>query len=65
MKAKELKELRTKSTSELSEMKKKFARDLMNARFKNSMGQFENPSLIKKLRRDVARINTILRAKGS
>jgi large subunit ribosomal protein L29 len=60
-----VKELRDKNASELSEMKKKLARDLMNARFKNSMGQFENPSLIKKLRRDVARINTILREKVS
>ena len=58
-----VKELRDKNPNELSEMKKKLARDLMNARFKNSMGQFENPSLIKKLRRDVARINTILREK--
>jgi large subunit ribosomal protein L29 len=60
-----VKELRDKNTNELGEMKKKLARDLMNARFKNSMGQFENPSLIKKLRRDVARINTILREKVS
>jgi large subunit ribosomal protein L29 len=59
------KELRDKNNSELTEMKKKLARDLMNAHFKNSMGQFENPSLIKKLRRDVARINTILREKVS
>ncbi|HNY66931.1 MAG TPA: 50S ribosomal protein L29 [Deltaproteobacteria bacterium] len=59
------KELRDKNANELGEMKKKLARDLMNARFKNSMGQFENPSLIKKLRRDVARINTILREKVS
>jgi large subunit ribosomal protein L29 len=59
------KEIRNKNASELDEMKKKLARDLMNARFKNSMGQFENPSLIKKLRRDVARINTILREKVS
>ncbi len=59
------KELRDKNAGDLDEMKKKLARDLMNARFKNSMGQFENPSLIKKLRRDVARINTILREKVS
>jgi len=59
------KELRDKNAGDLGEMKKKLARDLMNARFKNSMGQFENPSLIKKLRRDVARINTILREKVS
>ncbi len=59
------KEIREKSLSELNEMKKKYARDLMNARFKNSLGQLENKSMIKKLRRDVARINTILGEKVS
>jgi large subunit ribosomal protein L29 len=59
------KELRAKNDNELSEMKKKLARDLMNAQFKNTLGQFENNSLIKKIRRDVARINTILREKVS
>jgi large subunit ribosomal protein L29 len=59
------KELRAKNDNELNEMKKKLARDLMNAQFKNTLGQFENNSLIKKIRRDVARINTILREKVS
>lgn len=60
-----VKELREKNVSDLSEMKNKLALDLMNARFKNSMGQLDNKSLIGKLRRDVARINTILREKAS
>ncbi|HQI02541.1 MAG TPA: 50S ribosomal protein L29 [Deltaproteobacteria bacterium] len=59
------KELREKSVGDLNEMKKKMALDLMNARFKNSTGQLDNKSLISKLRRDVARINTILREKAS
>ena len=59
------KELRSKSVTELGDMRKKFALDLMNARFKNSLGQLENKSMIQKLRRDVARINTILREKVS
>lgn len=60
-----VKEIRDKNAGELGELKIKLARDLMNARFKNGMGQFENQSLIKKMRRDVARINTILREKVS
>jgi large subunit ribosomal protein L29 len=60
-----VKELRVKSVGDLSEMKKKIALDLMNARFKKSTGQLDNKSLIGKLRRDVARINTILREKAS
>jgi len=59
------KELREKSVGDLNEMKKKIALDLMNARFKNSTGQLDNKSLIGKLRRDAARINTILREKAS
>jgi large subunit ribosomal protein L29 len=59
------KELREKSVGDLNEMKKKIALDLMNARFKNSTGQLDNKSLIGKLRRDVARIKTILREKAS
>lgn len=58
-------ELRDKTVKELGEMKKKIALDLMNARFKNITGQLEDKSSIKKLRRDVARINTILREKVS
>jgi large subunit ribosomal protein L29 len=60
-----VKELREKNVGDLSEMKKKIALDLMNARFKNSTGQLDNKSMISKLRRDVARINTILREKAS
>lgn len=60
-----VKELREKNVGDLSEMKKKLALDLMNARFKSSTGQLDNKSLLGKLRRDVARINTILREKAS
>lgn len=60
-----VKELRVKSVGDLGELKKKLDRDLLNAKFKNAMGQFENQSLIKKMRRDVARIKTILREKVS
>ncbi len=57
------KELREKTMDDLTQLKKKFSRDIMDARFKNSMGQLENKSSIRKLRRDIARITTIVQEK--
>ncbi|HDP25684.1 MAG TPA: 50S ribosomal protein L29 [Deltaproteobacteria bacterium] len=57
------KELREKSKVDLGEMKKSLSRDLMDARFRQAMGQIKDKSLMRKLRRDIARVNTILREK--
>ena len=56
-------ELREKTRDDLTVLKKKYSREIMDARFKNSMGQLDNKSLIRKLRRDIARINTIIQEK--
>jgi large subunit ribosomal protein L29 len=56
-------ELREKNMGDLTQLKKKYSRDILDARFKNSMGQLDNKSLIRKLRRDIARINTIIQEK--
>ena len=56
-------ELREKTRDDLTVLKKKYSREIMDARFKNSMGQLDNKSLIRKLRRDIARINTIIHEK--
>lgn len=56
-------ELREKSVHDLGELKTKLSRDLMNSRFRNITGQLENKSVIKKLRRDIARVNTIIQEK--
>ena len=37
--------------------------ELFNARVKKATGQLENTSLLRKLRRDVARVQTVLRQK--
>ena len=55
--------MREKSVQELKDLKEKNKRDLMDARFKNAMGQLSDKSILSKLRADVARINTILREK--
>ena len=58
------KELRIQSvvdlTSELSNLKE----SLFNQRFRNILGQLEDTSQLKKMRHDIARIKTILRARG-
>ncbi|HOO45320.1 MAG TPA: 50S ribosomal protein L29 [Deltaproteobacteria bacterium] len=56
-------ELREKTREDLMTLKKKCSRDILDARFKNSTGQLENKSSIRKLRRDIARINTIIQEK--
>ncbi len=56
-------ELREKTVQDLGELKNKLSRDLMNNRFRNMTGQLEKKSVIMKLRRDIARVNTIIREK--
>lgn len=58
-----VKEIREKGASELSQIKAKLERELMDARFEKATGQLKDSSRIGKLRRDIARINTITREK--
>jgi large subunit ribosomal protein L29 len=57
MKAKELKE---KKDPELVLELEKIKKELRDLRFKKITGVIENPLRIRKMRRDIARINTIL-----
>lgn len=56
-------ELRDKSITELSQIKEKSARELMDASFADAVGQLKDKSKVSKLRKDIARINTIIREK--
>jgi large subunit ribosomal protein L29 len=58
-----VKEIRAKTAGEVSQIKTKLERELMDTRFKKAMGQLKDKTLIGKLRRDIARINTITREK--
>jgi large subunit ribosomal protein L29 len=60
MKAKELKEL---TKEELIKKKKDFKEELFNLRFQHSTGQLENHARIAILRKDIARVETIIRHK--
>jgi large subunit ribosomal protein L29 len=58
MKGKELKEL---TREELLKRKKDVKEEMFNLRFQHSTGQLENTARVKSLKKDVARIETVLR----
>lgn len=53
-------ELRNMSATELTEKLKELKAELFNLRFQHAINQLENPMRIKTVKRDIARINTIL-----
>ena len=57
MKIKELKEL---STDELKHRESELVDQLFKLRFQKSLGQLESPMKIKAIKKDIARIKTIL-----
>jgi large subunit ribosomal protein L29 len=60
MKAKELREL---SIPELKERVAKLREELMNLRFQKTIHRLENPMRIRQVRREIARVLTILEEK--
>ncbi len=58
MKAKELKEL---TKEELLKKKKDLKEEMFNLRFQHSTGQLENTARMKVIKKDVARLETVLR----
>lgn len=58
MKAKNMRDLSQKElTNTLSDLKS----ELFNLRFQHATGQLENPVKIKNVKRDIARVNTVLK----
>lgn len=57
MKFSEIKDL---SVPELKKKRATLSEELFQARIKNSIGQLSNPVEIRKLRKDIARINTAI-----
>ncbi len=60
MKARELRDL---SLEELQAKERELRAELFNARVKHSTGQLENTAKLRTVRRDVARLETVLREK--
>lgn len=58
MKIKDVKDL---STDELKQKNKNLVEELFRLRIRHSSGQLESPAMMKNLRKDIARIKTILR----
>ena len=58
MKAKEIREL---SAEELEVKLVELKKDLFNLRLQNATNQLDNPTRIAEVKRDIARVNTILR----
>ena len=56
-------DLQNKTLDELETMLKTYMKERMNLRFQKSMGQLEKPSRVKIVRRDIARIKTLLNIK--
>ncbi len=53
-------DLKSKTADELETLLSNYKKESMNLRFQKSMGQLEKPARIKFVRREIARINTIL-----
>jgi large subunit ribosomal protein L29 len=60
MKAKELRDL---SPEELQTKEKEFREEEFKLRFKHATGQLEKTDRLRKLRKDIARVKTIIREK--
>ena len=58
MKASELKEL---SQAELEQKLAELKQELFNLRFQHAVNQLENPMRLKAVKRDIARVKTVLR----
>ena len=54
------KDLRERSSEDLSELKATLSKDLFSHRMKNFTGQLDDTSLIGKTRKDIARIELLL-----
>jgi large subunit ribosomal protein L29 len=58
-------ELRAKSGDELSEQLLQLKKEQFNLRFQKAIGQLENTSRVRVVRRDIARIKTVLGARSA
>lgn len=56
----DLKELRQLTAHELVEKEKQLVQELFNLRFQLGTGRLENPMQIRKTKREIARVKTVL-----
>jgi large subunit ribosomal protein L29 len=53
-------DLRTRSDDELSEQIDNLGKEIFNLRFQRASGQLENTARVRQVRREIARVKTIL-----
>ena len=58
-------ELRGKTVDELNDLLLNSKKELFNLRFQRASGQLENTARIREVRRDIARVKTMLNATSS
>ena len=63
--SKYVEDLNTKSATELNDELVAAKKELFNLRFQNASNQLENTSRIKEVRRNIARIQTIIAQKAN
>ena len=63
MKAKEIKEIRGLSVEKLEEKLQELKKDLFMLRMQHATNQLDNPMQIASVKKDIARIKTIIREK--
>ena len=56
-----IEKIRQLSPADLTAEELKLKKELFNLRFQNVTGQLENPQQMKELRRDIARVKTVIR----
>ena len=57
------KEIREKTVAELNDLLNKKKEELFNLRFQDAINQLENPMRISAVKKDIARVKTVLREK--
>lgn len=61
---KKITEFKTLSMDELMQKERDLRKELFNLRFRHKMGELENPMKIREVRRDIARVKTIMSELG-
>ncbi len=54
-------EFRNMATNELEQQVKKLKEELFNLRFQLATGQLDNPGRLRQVKKDIARVKTVLR----
>jgi large subunit ribosomal protein L29 len=60
MRTTKARDLRTRTPDELAEQVETLGKEIFNLRFQRASGQLENTARVRRTRRDIARIKTIL-----